>query len=182
MLDYGAKLYHDFLKGDQEALGQLVEEYANPLILFINTYVKDYHLSEDIMEDCFVDLLVKKPEFRGDSKFRTYLFQMAKNKALNHIKRQKRFTWITEEDASSELKEDSRILGTIIQEENKKVLYTAIKELPEHYAQALQLIYFAELSYEEAAHVMGKSKKQIANYIYRGKKQLEEILGREEAL
>lgn len=173
-------LYQRFLNGDQEALTILVERYANPLILFINTYTKDYHTAEDLMEDCFVELLVKKPAFRGESKFKTFLFQIAKNKALNTINRKKRFIWMSEEDAQHELREEATVLDDLQASEEKRKLYAAIKQIPENYAQAIQLIYFEELTYEEAAEIMGKTKKQIDNYIFRGKKALEKILRKED--
>lgn len=179
-MDIYAESYKRFLDGDQESLGELVEALANPLILFITAYVKDYHLAEDIMEDCFVDLIVKKPKFRGDSKFKTYLFQIAKNKALNHIKRHKKFIWITEEDAEHVLREDENILSGMIQDEEKLKLYKALQKIPKQYQDALHLIYIEELTYEECAQVMGKNKKQIDNYLYQGKKRLEEILREED--
>lgn len=175
-MDIGAQAYEKFLAGDQEQMAIIVEHYGNPLLMFINSYVHNYHTAEDLMEDCFVDLLVKKPHFRGESQFKTYLFQIGKNKALNHIKRSKHFNWVNADDVEHELKEEEDILGRMEADETKRTIHAALKDLPDHYRQALHLIYFDEFSYDEAASIMEVSKKQIDNYVYRGKKKLEKIL------
>jgi RNA polymerase sigma-70 factor (ECF subfamily) len=49
-------------------------------------------------------------------------------------------------------------------------------ELPEDMAEALYLMYFEDLSYEEIARVMKRTKKQVDNLLYRGKQRLRAIL------
>ncbi len=59
------------------------------------------------------------------------------------------------------------------------MLSEALGKLPANLSVAIHLIYFDGLSYEEAARVMGKNKKQIDNLLYRAKKALRELLGEE---
>ena len=59
---------------------------------------------------------------------------------------------------------------------------TALKQLPEQMQIAIHLVYFEELSYGDAGKVMGKSKKQVDNLLYRGKAMLRSILGKESDL
>ena len=54
-----------------------------------------------------------------------------------------------------------------------------MQELKEEYRIALHLIYFEEMSYEEAGKVMHKSRKQIENYAYRARNALKSILEQE---
>ena len=82
------KAYARFMSGDEAGLTELIEIYRNPLSDFINAYIKDEHDSQDIMLDVFVDL-VRKNRFRGESSLKTYLFAVARNKALKHISRRK---------------------------------------------------------------------------------------------
>ena len=67
----------------------------------------------------------------------------------------------------------------ILQEEQKRQLYQGLKKIPTDYSRVLTLIYFEEMSHDEAARVMGKSKKQIYHLVERGKKALREILEQE---
>lgn len=181
-MDIGARAYEQFLAGDEEQMTIIVEHYGNPLLLFINSYVHNYHTAEDLMEDCFVELLLKKPNFRGESQFKTYLFQIGRNKALNFLKRSKHFTWVNADDVAHELWEEDTVFKRIEADETKRQLHDALKTLPDHYRQAVMLIYFEEFNYEEAAEVMDVSVKQIDNYIYRAKKKLAQELDRGEVL
>lgn len=180
-MDEGKRLYEAFLRGDKEAFAELVETLAEPLLLFINSYVHDYHLAEDLMEDCFADLLVKRPAFNGKARFKSFLFQIGKFKALNHLRRSRHFLWLSTDDEEKPLvlKEEAAVLPELIADESRRELYRAVNRLPENYRQAIYLVYFEDLSYEEAAAVMGKSKKQIDNYLYRAKDKLAEALGKE---
>lgn len=176
-MDEAKKLYEDFLAGSDEAFEDLVKMLGDPLLLFINSYVRDYHLAEDLMEDCFVDLLVKKPKFRGHARFKSFLFQMGKFKALNYLKRKNLFRWFsTDSENAPTLKDEPRILEGLIKNEASRALYQAMNSLPADYRQAIYLVYFEDLSYEETARVMGKNKKQVDNLLYRAKGKLAGLL------
>ena len=66
----------------------------------------------------------------------------------------------------------------MLTDQRKRLLHHAITQLPEAMQEAVHLIYFQELSYEEAARVMKKNRKQIDNLLYRAKKELRIILGK----
>ena len=58
-------------------------------------------------------------------------------------------------------------------------MHLCIGRLHRSYREALYLTYFEELSYAEAAEIMGKNIKQITNLVYRGKQNLRELLEKE---
>ena len=62
---------------------------------------------------------------------------------------------------------------------DREILNALIKELTERQKTVLNLVYFEEMSYRDAAEILKKSERQITNYVYRGKKSLKEILNRE---
>ena len=84
MVDYGYKYYQDFLNGDSLGFESLVKEYRNSLVLFIQQYVGDFHVAEDISQDVFVKLYVKKPHYSPKASFKTWLYTIAKRRGLNH--------------------------------------------------------------------------------------------------
>ena len=55
----------------------------------------------------------------------------------------------------------------------------ALAHLPQDMAAAVRLVYFEEMTYAEAARVMGKKSKQVDNLLYRAKRELQGILGEE---
>lgn len=59
-MDNGARSYRRFLDGDENAFVEIMDEYRDGLIFFINGYLNDFHAAEDIAADCFVFLLVHK--------------------------------------------------------------------------------------------------------------------------
>ena len=93
-MDNGASSYRRFLEGDESGLENIVKMYGDNLMLFINSFVNNLTLAEDIMEDVFMELIVKKHKFKEESTFKTYLFKIGRNKAFNVLKKNKRCTYI----------------------------------------------------------------------------------------
>ena len=174
-MDQGASLYDRYLKGDESSLNDLVEMYGDKLMLFINSFVGNLSMAEEIMEDVFMELIVKKHHFKGESSFKTYLFQIGRNKALNEIKRNKRCTYIEEKEVEDEKKLEDEMIKT----EEQKHIHEALLKLPKDYKTVLYLLYFEDMSYEEIEKVMRKNNKQIKNLAYRARQSLKEILEKE---
>lgn len=85
-------------------------------------------------------------------------------------------------DAEAETADYRALEERLIAQEEKIAVNAALNRLPEEYRTVLHLIYFEELSYEDAARVMRKSRKQVDNLLYRAKKALRSAMGREAAL
>lgn len=174
-MDNGASSYRRFLDGDESGLTDIVNMYGDSLMLFINSFVNNISLAEEIMEDVFMELVVKKHKFKEESSFKTYLFKIGKNKAFNVIKRNKKCTYI--EDA--EIEDEKMIEDNVIKTEEQKHIHSALKKLPKDYKTVLYLIYFEDMSYNEIEKVMKKNNKQVKNLAYRARIALKEILGKE---
>jgi len=170
-MDNGASSYRRFLDGDESGLEKLLNMYGNNLIYFINGYVKNISLAEDIMEDTFAELIVHKRRFRGESSFKTYLFRIARNKALNAIKKNKRY-----EELDRDIEDIKSLEDTIIRTEMQRNVRSAMDNIKSDYSVVLELLYFEEMSYEEIGHVLKKSNKQIKNLAYRARLALKEEL------
>lgn len=81
--DIDKKLYSEFLNGNSNSLEILVEKYKNNLIYFIFGYVKNLETAEDIFQDIIIYLLEKKEIYNFKYSFKTFLYIIAKSKALN---------------------------------------------------------------------------------------------------
>lgn len=175
-MDNGACSYRRFLNGDEEAFDEIVKEYFDSLVFFINGYVSDFQAAEDIAIDALSDLIVNKKRYNFKVTLKTYLFMLAKSRAKNYIKR-RNIIKFTELDEAKDVSVNETVLeDSLIKDERKKELYKAISMLPCDMRIAVHLIYFEDMSYEEAARVMKKSKKQVDNLLYRAKNQLRTIL------
>ena len=77
--------------------------------------------------------------------------------------------------------ESAQLEAMILADEAKRTVNAAISALPKDMQTVIHLIYFEEMTYEEAAKVMKKNRKQIDNLLYRAKKELRTVLGEEGA-
>lgn len=66
-----------------------------------------------------------------------------------------------------------------LSDERKRIVNNALNSLTDDMRVVVHLIYFEDLSYDEAAKVMKKNRKQVDNLLYRAKKELRIILGKD---
>lgn len=170
-MDNGASNYRRFLDGDDDALVDLIEPYKDGLILYLTKFTNDVFLAEDLMEDTFVRLAIKKPHYNGRSSFKTFLFAIARNIAVDYLRKESRIKRESLDETNLSLAVASLEQG-YIQEEKKVAVHKAISQLNPTYAQILYLIYFEDFTNNEAAKVMHKSRRQIEQLIYRAKASL----------
>lgn len=178
-MDNGASSYRRFLSGDESAFDEIMNEYFHSLVFFINRYVYDVHTAEDIAIDVFSDLIVHKRRYNFKVSLKTYLFMLARSRALDFLRHKKVLTIVDISDVKG-MKDDEKELEEIIfSNERKRTVANAIEKLPNEMQIAVHLVYFEELTYEQAATVMKKSRKQVDNLLYRAKKELKIILGKD---
>ena len=170
-MDNGASSYLRFLNGDKNGFVDIVKDYKDGLTLFINTIVKDIHISEEAANEVFLKLYVKKPKYKVQYSFKTWLYTIGKNTAINYLKKFKRTDYSNIEDCCY-ISDEKDIEMDYIKGEQNLLIHQALKALKAEYAQILYLIYFEELSNTEAAEIMDKSSKQISDLIYCAKKAL----------
>lgn len=172
------ELYRSYLAGDDSALCGIVEEHNSKMTMFIYSYVKNIQDAEDIAAETFLTLIIKKPHFKEDSSFKTWLYQIARNKALDFLRSQNRHPSedISEhEDLSDSETPEEEFLMT----EREKMLHNAMDKLPKEYNEVLQLMYFSGLNTEQIASVMKVNNKKVINLTYRAKQALKKQLEQE---
>ena len=80
-MDNGASSYRRFLEGDNDGIVQIIKEHKDGLILYLNNFVVNIHLAEDLTEDTFVKLIANRSRFSGKSTFKTWLYAIGRNVA-----------------------------------------------------------------------------------------------------
>jgi RNA polymerase sigma-70 factor (ECF subfamily) len=180
-VDQSESLYLQFLAGNEAALAQLIDAHKTGLTLFLAGYVKDETTAEELMEDTFVRLVVKRPHFSGKSSFKTFLYAIGRNLALDALRRDKRRRTVPLEDAQQTAALQS-VEEAYLKEEVSIRLHHAMNKLNDDYREALYLRYFESLSPDEIAALLHKRKKQIEDRLYHAKRALKAILEQEEAL
>ena len=169
-------LYRAYLAGDQNAGDQLMLRWGDALTAYLAAFFHNNEDAEDLMLDCFSVILVNKPRI-GEGNFRAYLFKMGRNKAnrLWRLRlRQREFSLDEELPAAGNSPAEAVLSG-----ERSAILHRCLNRIPPQYREALWLIYDGELSYAQAAEVMGCSVKKIDNLLANGKKRMREELEKE---
>jgi RNA polymerase sigma-70 factor (ECF subfamily) len=176
-MDNGASSYRRFLDGDESAFDEIMKELFRGLVFFIDRYVQDVHAAEDIAIDTFSDLIVHKHRYNFKVTLKTYLYMVGRSRALDYIKH-RRVVEFVELSEAQDLPNDSVTLEEmVLADERKRVVNAAVAKLPEDMRVVVHLVCFEEMTYDEAAKVMKKTRKQVDNLLYRAKKELRIILG-----
>ena len=178
-MDNGASSYRRFLNGDESAFDDVMKELFDNLVFFVDRYVHDIHAAEDIAIDAFSDLVVNKHRYNFKVKLKTYLFMLGRSRALNYIKHRKVINFVELTEADNISAEQKTLEEIILEDERKRIVNNALNSLPDDMRVVVHLIYFEDLTYDEAAKVMKKNRKQVDNLLYRAKKELRIILGKD---
>ena len=178
-MDNGASSYRRFLEGDESAFDEIMKELFDVLVFFIDRYVHDIHAAEDIAIDAFSDLVVNKHRYNFKVTLKTYLFMLGRSRALNYIKHRKVINFVELTEADNISAEQKTLEEIILEDERKRIVNNALNSLPDDMRVVVHLIYFEDLTYDEAAKVMKKNRKQVDNLLYRAKKELRIILGKD---
>ena len=178
-MDNGASSYRRYLNGDEEAFREIVKEYFDSLIFFIDRYVNDYATAEDIALDVFTQLVVDRHRYNFSVSLKTYLFMIGRSRALDYIKRRNKRPMVALTEISEVASNEPSLEEMFLADQRKQAVSKALAQLNEEMRMVIHLVYFAQLTPDEAAKVLKKSRKQVYNLLYRGKNALRAILGEE---
>jgi len=177
-MDNGAVSYHRFLAGDKEGMVELIRDYKDGLTLYLNSFVNNISIAEELMEDTFVKLVVKKPKYQEKSSFKTWLYTVGRNVALDFLRKSSKDPSLSIDEMYN-VADNEDVESDYIKTEQNITLHRAMQKLNPEYKQVLYLVYFENFDNAEAAEVMHKNRRQIENLIYRAKKALKSELERE---
>ena len=178
-MDNGASSYRRFLEGNDDGIVQIIKDHKDGLMFYLNSFVQNIHLAEDLTEDTFVKLIARRPRFSGKSTFKTWLYAIGRNVALDFLRKNAKLPTVSAEEAMTLIADEADVARQYLCSERKLQVHKALKQLNDEYRQVLVLIYFEDFQNEQVASIMGKSKKQIENLVYRAKLSLKSELEKE---
>ena len=179
-MDNGSQSYRKYRDdGDESGLVEIIRDYKDGLIFYLTSIVGDIHTAEDLTEDTFVLLGTKKPKYKGKCSFKTWLYTIGRNKAIDHLRKKKRLGETPLEEAPEVSDEENDLEKDYIKEEQKIQIHRALRTLKPEYRQVLWLVYFDGLAVKEAAKVMKKSIHSTETLVYRARKALKVRLEQE---
>lgn len=177
-MENGESSYRRFLAGDENGLVELVRDYKDGLIFYLNSFVRDLTVAEELAEDTFVRLGIRRPHFSGRSSFRTWLYAIGRNEAIDCLRRRSRSREVPEDECAA-LPDLETPETAYLREEKSRIVHRAMQRLRSEYRQILWLLYFENFSCREAAKVMKKSVHAVETLAYRARQALKSELLRE---
>lgn len=178
-MDNGASSYRRFLDGDDEGIVEIIRDYKDGLILYLNGFTGNLHAAEELMEETFVKLATKKPGFRGKCSFKTWLYAIGRNAAIDCLRRSRKRRDMPVEDMAALAGEEEDLERSYLRTERNILIHRSLAKLNPVYRQVLYLLYFEGFDSAETAAIMKKSRRQITNLVYRAKQSLKSELEKE---
>ncbi|MBR5322444.1 MAG: RNA polymerase sigma factor [Clostridia bacterium] len=178
-MDNGASSYRRFLDGDDKGLSEIIRDYSDGLILYINGIVNNISTAEELMEETFFKIITKKPRFNAKHSFKTWLYTIGRNAAIDYLRHSAKQSDTSFDDLENYIQDECNLEKLYIIEERKIVVHRALKKLNAEYRQVLWLLYFDGMTNSEATVVMKKNNRQMKNLVYRAKSALKSELEKE---
>lgn len=163
----------------------LVNRYRNRIVNFIHKMIFDYDEAHSLAQDVFVKVYESMGTYQSQNNFQAFIFTIAKNLTLNHIKKQKRFQWFSGTKESNGQEEKYFQTGgtqelDIEKQQQEMLLNEGLRQLKENQRIALILKVYLEFSYKKIADITGWSEPKIETLISRAKSSLKGFIQSQE--
>ncbi len=179
------QLVKDYLKGDDESLEILIKRYLQPVYGFVRRLVRDQAAAEDVTQDVFARMWQNLNQFKQDKSFKPWLYGIARNAALDWLKKKKALPLSAFEDEAgnnflAETLADTEPLADEIlaRQDAGELLESALSRLPLSYQTVLLLYYTEQLNFQEIAELLKEPidtvKSRQRRALFALKKLLEE--------
>ncbi len=142
---------------NEKIFNQIVRDYSERLWWHVRRFVNSHEDADDLLQEIFLKVWAALPSFRGESQLFTWVWRIATNETLNHLRKEKvraalKFSSV---DAEMErrIQADPYFKGT----EAERELAKAVLKLPEKQRQVFIMRWWDDLSYEEMSAITGTS-------------------------
>ncbi len=168
--------YQKILVNDPIILEELIYNYSDALVRYAYCLVGSAATAEDLMEEAFAALLVKRLSFYSVEQIRSWLYKCVHGKAVYYLRKHRREIPLSDVEnvlTASDMEQ------SFFRKERNKLIFRCMQALPQQYRQVLSLSYFEGFSVPEICQILGKNPKQVYNLQARAKSALKEILLKE---
>ena len=162
---------------DNQILLKLYSLYQKELYLYLYSLCGDRHLAEDLLHETFLKALLALPDGHGN--MRAWLYMVARNLFYNQQKKKLREILMDEQIYPLEEKTEKGLPEKIFEEEDRRMLYQAIRRLDIKKREIIQMQYFGGMTQKEIAAVLHITPENVRVLAYRAKKDLKKYLEEE---
>lgn len=163
-------IINSIAKGDEKALRELIMRMQARLYTYCFSLVGDEEDAEELTSEVFFQVWKSAKNFRGQSKASTWLFGIARNLCMNHLRKKRiKFLEIKEWDAVYDPEEEELNY-------DPELLKKAMEKLSPLHREVLYLAYYEDMSYNEIAKLLDIPENTVKTRVFNAKKKLRELI------
>ena len=166
------------INGDASAFAYLVDTYKNMVFSLAYKMTKNKEEAEEVSQDTFIKAFKNLSNFKGDSKFSTWLYRICYHTTLDAIKKNKKnnYTFEINEVTYNQIQSVETILQGIERKERSVIMDKCLMKLPDEERSILWMFYYDELSLKEIIEVTNFSEANLKVKLHRARKKLLKIV------
>ncbi len=165
-------------EGDDGAFAQLMTEQQDYVYTLARRILRDPEEAADLTQEVFLHVWQGLPLFRGEARFRTWLYRIVVNHCLNRLRQKRREERVVSLDdvRPRQLTSGEDLAVAAWKEERRSFIWAQVERLPLPYRLVLNLFYQEELSCAEIAEVLGLPVGTVKTHLFRARQALAEAL------
>ncbi len=169
-----ADLVHAYHAGEEPALSELVRRYLSPVFRFLVHMIGDADAAEDVAQETFVKAWKHLRRFKTEKSFKTWLFAIAKNTAIDALRKKNPIAFSTLEkedgpDIAESIADDQPLPDIVLDRERTKgEIDAALAELPPKARTVIVLHEAEDLTFQEIADTLGEPMNTVKSRYRRG--------------
>ena len=165
------------LSGDQQAYATLVTRYQSYVFTLSLRFTKNREDAEEVSQDIFIKAYRALADFKGNSKFSTWLYTIVNNTCITFLRKKRLQTHSLDNDGVFEVADsmDSGLRANLVEQKSKVAMVNnAIRLLNPDDAEVITLFYKSEQSLEEIAQILGIETNTAKVRLHRARTRLKE--------
>jgi RNA polymerase sigma-70 factor, ECF subfamily len=171
--DVDAELVERYLAGETAAFDEIMVRYERQIYRICYRFVENREDAMDLAQEVFIKAFEHLATFRRESSLKTWLYRIAMNHCINHVKKHSQeFVEVTEYTGSVH----SRVQDQLEEREQREHFRRLVKLLPPKQKAILEMRINEQLSYEEIAKISGRSISTIKASVFFALEKLRKLV------
>lgn len=164
--------------GDQQAFATLIERYEQKVFQTSMGFVHNTADAEDLAQEVFIKAYKAIDSFKGESSFGTWIYRITVNKSINQLRKNKLRAMSGLYDHETESHEEAGADFYLLQEEQRRQIKNALRQLNSTQKKIFILFYYQDLSIKEISVILKITPKSAESTLFRARKKLQNELQR----
>lgn len=163
--------------GKRDLMEPLVRRYANSLLTFIRRMIGDHHRSEELFQDVFLAVWLKRRRYQFPRPFKAWLFAIALNRCRADFRKRRPVSLFESDETDPSAGESEKSPpDVLVSQETAHMVAQAVAQLPAQQRTVMVLRVWHELPYAEIAAIIGRSEATVRSHMHHGLLALKKIL------